>query len=770
MRMNLFGKTDKKNHHGKRHGLWYFSRVVVFAILTCLPLTTLAQDDDSYHDASQHEIDSLLAVIKSGARDSTKAKIYCQIAYLTNNLDTCLSYAFKSLDYCQPADSFLIADNTNYIAWAYWMKDEVKTGLPYLLRSTALYEQLHDTATVQHNYRFLSKFYDKLYNNDSMNYYINKAMDINIKLRDTTNIAQCYIDLSAVYLDRKFYAESINCIRKAIELDSLINNSLEYARCYYRLGEVYCMKSKTPEDYLETMSYLKKSLRILEDTNSLQAIYNSTRHLAYGDLANAYIKMANFTRNDKYADSSLTFLKKSLDYLIQQNDYANAVSIGYTYFEYFKYYKKYKEGLEFLLRQRKYFNYEATRLKLRDYYDKLREAYILLGDYKNAYECVVKKMEYNDDIINDSAMTAMATLKTEQAMIIENHERAHAEEMHFLERKRLVSTIILLCIVLGLICVLVFYIGRSLRIRKNNNAVLMLKNDILNKQKSEIQAQRDEIESQKNKIELQKNIITEQWHEVESVNKNLIHSINYAQRIQRAAVSKIEDVRAIFPESFVFFRPRDIVSGDFYRCARCGKYAVMITADCTGHGIPGAFLSMLGLSGLKEYMVTEQDAQNPGTVLDRMKEFVKSTLVSSQQGKIIDDGMDMTICCYDFDNMVMHYAIASQTAFIIRNGKAIKLKGDSMPVGYYVRETEHFKTLTTPIQKGDMVYTFSDGIQDQLGGSDKRKFMQKNLMELLVAIAQKPTDEQAKILDQTIIAWRGNTPQVDDMTLVGIRV
>ena len=768
--MTLLKTQGKKTSHGRRSRLQLFSVWATFAFFMLLTMSTLAQDNDTIIYQTEKEVDSLLALITPETTTRQRAVYYCNIAYYTNNLDTCLKYAFLSLDYCQDTDTLLIANNKKYIAWGYWMKDDAKRGLPYLLQSTAIYEQKNDTAALEHNYRFLSKYYDKLHKSDSMIIYINKAMELNIIQHDTTNIAQCYIDLSEFYMDKKFYAESENCLRKAIELDSLIDNTLEYARCYYRLGEVCCAKAKTTEEFFETMGYIKKSIKIFDELNSSQPIYISTKHLAYGDLANIYIRLANSTQNDKYADSCLVYLKMSLDYLLQQNDFSNAVAIGYTYFEYFKYHKRYKDALEFLLRQKKYFSDNTTKLKLRDYYDKLCEAYLLLGDYKNAYECVVKKMEYNDAIINDSTMAALATLKTEQAMIIENNDRIHAEEVHFLERRKLRSTIILLCIVLVLVCVLVFHISRSLRIRKNNNAILMLKNEILNQQKSEIQAQRDEIESQKNEIEIQKNIITEQWQEVENVNKNLIHSINYAQRIQRAALSKMEEVRAIFPESFVFYRPRDIVSGDFYRCGRCGKYAVMITADCTGHGIPGAFLSMLGLSGLKEFMVTEYDAENPGTVLDRMKEFVKSTLVSSQKGKIMDDGMDMTICCYDFDKMVMHYAIAAQTAYIVRNGEAIKLKGDSMPVGHYVREFDHFQNLSIDIQKGDIVYTFSDGIQDQLGGSDKRKFMIKNLVKLLVSISTEPIDTQAKLIEQAITTWRGNTPPVDDMTLVGIRV
>ena len=263
--------------------------------------------------------------------------------------------------------------------------------------------------------------------------------------------------------------------------------------------------------------------------------------------------------------------------------------------------------------------------------------------------------------------------------------------------------------------------------------------------------------------------LAEKNMEIRAANNKLLASINYAGRIQSAVVSSIVDVNEIFPNNFVLYRPRDIVGGDYYRALRCGRYSVMITADCTGHGIPGAMLSMLGIAALREYMVTEQDAENPGTVLDRMRTFIKATLEKSS-GVSLDDGMDMTICSFDFDKMKIRYAIANQAAFIVRDGESIKLKGDSMPVGRYVREKEHFQTLTVNIEKGDMIYMFSDGLQDQLGGRECKKFLLKNLIATLVEIHNDPLNEQRVALEQTIIAWRGGTPQIDDMTMVGIRV
>ena len=372
--------------------------------------------------------------------------------------------------------------------------------------------------------------------------------------------------------------------------------------------------------------------------------------------------------------------------------------------------------------------------------------------------------QYTSAINNDSTVAALADSKAREAVAVEKVKLEDANILFKEHRSKMITIISSLVAILILIAVLSAFIYHSLKIKKRNNSELILKNELLNNQKAEIEAQRDEIESQKN-------IIAKQLHNVDQVNRKLFKSINYARLIQRAAVSSLEDVRWLFPESFVYYSPRDIVSGDFYRAESCGRFSVIVTADCTGHGIPGAFLSMLGISALKEFLVTEQDAERPGTVLDRMRAFVKSTLVAdSQHGLTISDGMDISIFCVDTDTMEAHYATANQKIYIIRKGEAIKLSGDNMPVGRYVMEREHFQTFTINLQKGDTVYMYTDGIIDQLGEKTQKKFLAINLVHTLVAIADKPMDTQYQILEKTIDDWRGTNPQLDDMTMVGFRI
>ena len=364
---------------------------------------------------------------------------------------------------------------------------------------------------------------------------------------------------------------------------------------------------------------------------------------------------------------------------------------------------------------------------------------------------------------------SLLSLKTEEQLKRKNEQLLHEEE-----KKELLLYISALAGALIVVSFVVFFITRILKIKKKANATLSEQNGILISQKAEIEAQRDKIEAQRDEIEIQKNLITEQMNEVEKVNSQLLASITYAQRIQRAALSSGDEMTANFKESFIFYQPKEIVSGDFYITEKYGRFSVMITADCTGHGIPGAFLSILGIAAIKEYMRTEEDAANPGMVLDRIRTFIKATINSHSESRL-NDGMDMTICSFDFKHMTLTYAIANQRVLLVRNGEAITLKGDNMPVGRCSYERDHFVSLTTTIEPNDMVYMFSDGIQDQFGFENGdslrlRKFSSRRLNETLVSLSTLPTHEQFDELSKTITKWKDTNQQTDDMTLIGIRV
>ena len=270
----------------------------------------------------------------------------------------------------------------------------------------------------------------------------------------------------------------------------------------------------------------------------------------------------------------------------------------------------------------------------------------------------------------------------------------------------------------------------------------------ISEQKEELKAQRDEIEKRE--------------HE-------MISSLNYARYIQMAALPPQSRVNEIFPENFIFYRPRDIVSGDFYWVAEIGDKKICAVADCTGHGVPGGFLSMLGMSFLRQIVAEEQ---RPDKILNQLRADIIQNLhqVSDENGS--KDGMDMAVFVIDKRTNHLDFAGANMPLVVVRDKKLISLQNDKMPVGLYVLvdELRDFSIHGTDLYRGDMIYVFSDGFADQFGGAQKRKFMRKPLYGLFQQISEKPMLEQRQILERTFKEFRGNIEQTDDVTVLGIRI
>ncbi len=263
--------------------------------------------------------------------------------------------------------------------------------------------------------------------------------------------------------------------------------------------------------------------------------------------------------------------------------------------------------------------------------------------------------------------------------------------------------------------------------------------------------------------------VRKQKDEIEEKNKDILDSIHYAQRIQSALLPPDEFLSSFFPHYFVLYMPRDIVSGDFYWIAESNGKIFATTADCTGHGVPGAFMSMLGMAFLSE-IVTKDSDLSPAEILNQLRNRVIKSLHQSGNTGESQDGMDMALCSIDFRKMKMTFAGANLPLFHIHNGELIQLQPDKMPIGIS-RKKSPFSNHETILHKGDIIYTFSDGYADQFGGPDNKKFMIRNLRKKLLEIHHLPMPEQKEILQKTIIDWIGpGGTQIDDILVVGIRV
>jgi serine phosphatase RsbU (regulator of sigma subunit)/flavodoxin len=269
--------------------------------------------------------------------------------------------------------------------------------------------------------------------------------------------------------------------------------------------------------------------------------------------------------------------------------------------------------------------------------------------------------------------------------------------------------------------------------------------------------------------EKQKDIIEKSHHEIAQKNKDIVDSINYALKIQSAMLPPTEEIKSSFKDIFILFKPKDIVSGDFYFHTRVGKKILIAVVDCTGHGVPGAMMSMIG-NDLLNNIVHERDITVPSDILDNLHDGVIKALKQDTAHLESKDGMDVALMSFDLEKSELQYAGAYRPLYVVRSGAITEYKANKFPIGNISQERSSFTNHTIQLQKDDCIYAFSDGYADQFGGPNGKKFMIKKFQNLLLEINPLPIDEQYKRVSKTIDDWRGIYEQVDDMLVIGIRV
>jgi hypothetical protein len=331
-----------------------------------------------------------------------------------------------------------------------------------------------------------------------------------------------------------------------------------------------------------------------------------------------------------------------------------------------------------------------------------------------------------------------------------------------------------------LVLILTLLVVRGYNQKQKAYALLEIRNNQILHQKQEIEENRDEISKQRDKIEEQRNEITS--------------SIKYSKRIQTAVMPPEKLISSILPEHFVFFRPKDIVSGDFYWVHKSGNTVFWAAVDCTGHGVPGAIMSIIGYNGLNR-AVREYRLIHPGEILDKLNLVVAETFRqdgtekngNSESQARIRDGMDIALCSFNREKMIVEFAAANNSLLLVRRGSKplsvnetprepalsingynlFEVKADRQPIGSY-DVSSGFMNNVLSVEEGDSLYSFSDGFADQFGGHEGKKFMSRNLKSLLLSIQDKVVTEQYVILDQTFNSWKGGFEQVDDVLIFGV--
>jgi len=296
---------------------------------------------------------------------------------------------------------------------------------------------------------------------------------------------------------------------------------------------------------------------------------------------------------------------------------------------------------------------------------------------------------------------------------------------------------------------------------------------MLAKKMEETETQTRELQETSAELKWQTENALRLFDEVESQKKELTDSIQYAQRIQTILLPEENFINEILNDYFILFRPRDIVSGDFYWINAKSNKTIVVVADCTGHGVPGAFMSLLGITFLNS--IVREDNLQADTVLNQMREQIIKSL--RQTGKELEnkDGMDLAMCIIDWENSRIEFAGANISLVLLRRTadsphKMIEMRADRMPIGLYGGECRPFNRHFVTILPGDSIYMFSDGYCDQFGGKDLKKYKKKNLTKMLSEIHTLNMSDQKKIIEQTFNDWKGDLPQVDDVLMVGIKI
>ncbi len=294
------------------------------------------------------------------------------------------------------------------------------------------------------------------------------------------------------------------------------------------------------------------------------------------------------------------------------------------------------------------------------------------------------------------------------------------------------------------------------------------KSIILEQANVEITRQKSQLENAFEEIRAANESLSAAYAEIDHKNHEILDSILYAKRIQEATMPQSQLLSEWLPNSFLLFKPKDIVSGDFYWFTRKGNVVHVAAADCTGHGVPGAFMSMMGCSLLNQ-IVNEQGVTEPAQILNVLNEKVKRNLHQNEPGSTSKDGMDICLAAIDLDARTFSFAAANNPLYYITGGELQEHKADKFPIGGGQYENVVFHSHSFAYSSGEAIYLFSDGYADQFGGPKGRKFMYKKFKELLFEIHQRPAAEQLEILDKTMEEWKAGREQIDDILVIGIR-
>ncbi len=704
--------------------------------------------------------ESLLQLIKFDNPDTNKINHLIDLSFelKDSNPDTSLLLCSQALETLKNIENlqdffkqFFKCRILNSFGTIYFLKSNYTKSLDYYLKALAINDKLEQSAKKIYTVKLLIQKSTTLSNigvlyDDQGDYqkalvYYFKALKLVEPYGDNAEIAYKLGNIGVAYKNiafntpnniqyrlkkDTFYIKALDYYFRALKLEEKLGNKDNMATWNGDIGEVYFELG----DYNKALDYYFKALKLDKEIDN-KNVYG-TWLFCIGAL---------YTEQGKYSEA-YNYLYNSLSV---SNSLGSMIDLKSEYEELSKLYEKSKICLPDTIGCR-LLNKEEMRLRALYYYKKSIEVRDTLFSQDSRKQLIQKEMTFE--------------FEKKEALTQAEHDKQIA--IADAENKR--QKVIIFFVTFGLLSILLFaiFILRTLNITRKQKKIIEEQklqvdeaNEELNQQNDEIAAQRDEIESQRDLLFLQKKEITD--------------SIEYAKYIQQALLASHEIINNCVADYFVLFKPRDIISGDFYWFKQIKNYFYFTAADCTGHGVPGAFMSVLGISLLNE-IISKRDLNPPGMVLNDLRKRLKKSLNQSNPETAAHDGMDIALCLLDIETKKLQFSGAFNPLILIRNNELIEFAADHMPVGVHPKDVIDFTNQEIQLQPNDLLYIFSDGYVSQFGGEFGKKFNITRFKQLLFEINNQTLDIQKKILDQKLFEWQNDNRQIDDILVIGIRI
>ncbi|MBI3518281.1 MAG: tetratricopeptide repeat protein [Bacteroidetes bacterium] len=609
-------------------------------------------------------------------------------------------------------------------------------SIPAHYRAVEIFDSLKMAKTVAIEYRHIADNYVELANYKKAVEFIFKEIRIEQNLKELKLLSGAYLNIGNAYRKLEDYVHAETFYQKSFEIKNEIHDSMGIANCYNNLGLIY----RHHKDYRKALGVYFKALGIYQNLKNDKGIIRSYTNIgvvykSFNNLSNAltyFNKAIDLSRKIGYRSSLTTLYNNVANLYIIQHQPDKAIPLLDTSIK-----------------------ISETEKDIEDLYtahEYLSKAYFLKSDYKNAYLNHVMFKQLHDSIYNDENSKTISDLRTRfevekkevEVKAIANAEKQKLADIAKVQRNR--SLMIIIGVVSLLVITMVFLWILNKRFRITNR--------------------------QKQVIEKQKEVLDEKNNLLEEKQKEIIDSINYAKRLQQAILPPSETLKKYFPESFILYKPKDIVAGDFYwmhTLLVADKEMVFIAAaDSTGHGVPGAMVSVVCSNALNRAVV-EFGLTDTGAILDKTRELVLETF--SKSGEEIKDGMDISLCKFEIrkQDLKVQWSGANNPLWYIQNGQLLQIKADKQAIGKTDNPTP-FKTHDIVHTPGTTYYLLTDGFADQFGGPKGKKFKHKQLEDVLLQLHHSDLLTQKNQLDMSFNNWKGDLEQVDDVTIIGIKI